>query len=153
MGNSRRAPHSRAGLLPTQLNLSGRASRAALDGFRCFLFSNACRRCIPRGWALFCSLFSIPDTLETQCLVGFLFSRSAFLEYLFRKAGWDLAKRGHRTQAPPAPAYRCLRFVFRKSGGNHRPFCQIACRGRMDFRHRANCVCLRWMGHRHRHLS
>lgn len=53
MGNSRRAPHSRAGLLPTQLNLSGRASRAALDGFRCFLFSNACRRCIPRGWALF----------------------------------------------------------------------------------------------------
>lgn len=26
----------------------------------------------------FCSLFSIPDTLETQCLVGFLFSRSAF---------------------------------------------------------------------------
>ena len=53
MGNSRRAPHSRAGLLPTQLNLSGRASRARWMVSGVFLFSNACRRCIPRGWALF----------------------------------------------------------------------------------------------------
>lgn len=142
------------GLIATQLNLSGRASRAALDGFRCFLFSNACRRCIPRGWALFLQPVFHSGHIGNAVPGGVPFFHALlFLEYLFRKAGWDLAKRGHRTQAPPAPAYRCLRFVFRKSGGNHRPFCQIACRGRMDFRHRANCVCLRWMGHRHRHLS
>ena len=102
---------------------------------------------------IFAACFPFRTHWKRSAWWGSFFSRSAFLEYLFRKAGWDLAKRGHRTQAPPAPAYRCLRFVFRKSGGNHRPFCQIACRGRMDFRHRANCVCLRWMGHRHRHLS
>ncbi len=95
-----------------------------------FLFSNACRRCIPRGWALFLQPVFHSGHIGNAVPGGVPFFHALlFLEYLFRKAGWDLAKRGHRTQAPPAPAYRCLRFVFRKSGGNHRPFCQIACRG------------------------
>ena len=63
-----------------------------------FLFSNACRRCIPRGWALFLQPVFHSGHIGNAVPGGVPFFHALlFLEYLFRKAGWDLAKRGHRT--------------------------------------------------------